>query len=339
MLSQYFKTLVESAQNMATSHESNQSLQPHEAVSHENCFESQLQHGLYVPFSELTVNHIGWSYRQSPVMVYGVQPDEGTLHLTNCSHILNNPPQWIWVTTSHTQHTLNECELCFTEINPQVFKHENQDQPKGDLQNESLPWFNFLNHVQTHSHEYFNTQNIKLWQPGSPLENLPDVIKTNTTSADVIDYEQCQNCTWKLPLNSSYAFVKEQRHKMGCDDMYCILCMGAHVHKALIVPATLRWKALQARYHYFNGVCNNWAHVQFHIDKSWHPLIKKVRQQGINLPSLYEPITCEGYVTLNCPLVWKDQKRAILPDQYDNRIQLPKDWDFWRYAQVYASFQ
>ena len=340
MLSQYFKTLVDSAQKMATSQLNNSSLGPLQTVNHTNSFESQLQHGLYVPFSELTINHVGWSYRQSPVMVYGVQPNEHTLHLTACHSILKHTPNWVWITTHHAQQSLNHCEHCFTKISPQDFTYTSQNQDKERQPIDNKKAFSFLHHVQVHSHEYFNTQKIKLWQPGYPLENLPSVIDNkNGKSADIIDYEQCQNCTWKLPLDSNYSIPKEQRLSMGCDQMYCLLCMGERIHKALIIPAALRWKALQARFHYFNGVCTNWAHVQFHIDKSWHPLIKVVRQQGINLPCLYEPITCEGYVTLISPLVWKDQKRAILPDLYDDRIQLPKDWDFWHYKQVYASFR
>ncbi len=325
---------MDSAQKIASSQVNDRhdlALQP---TVKADSFESQLQQGLYIPFSELTTHKAGWSYRQSPVMVHGLTTNENKLHLTTCNSTLSHSQHWVWITTDHTQQTLQQCEDCLSKTNYKGFKNSTADQRK-DIQQH----FTFLEYVQEHCHEYFSTQKIKLWQPGKLLENLPILVpKDKDDAVDIIDYEQCQNCTWKLPLNSNYSFSKEQRHSIGCDDAYCILCMGDNINRALIIPDQLRWKALQARYHYFDGVSTNWAHVQFHIDKSWHPLIEVMRQQGINLPNLYQPITCEGYVTLISPLVWKDQKRAILPDQYDDRIQLPNDWDFWHYTQVYASF-
>ena len=346
MLNQYFEPLIESAKKIVTDHQAD--FQANHATDDTNLpsFEFQLQQGLYVPLSNLERNKVGWSYRKSPVMIYGLTDNQtaSTVHVSSFCQSLQKTDQWVWVSTDKNKAQQNDlawCDDCFKQLN-----HQHYNQANNEKKEEIKETFSFLNFVQLHAHEYFNQQKLKLWQPGLPLIALPpfkqeptlDLTKEQEQEPEQDTLHNCHLCTWQVDSYSPYLITGQQATDLGCNDSYCILCMGEHLDYALIIPQTLRWKALQERFHYFNQTCENWAHVRFHIDKSWHPLIEVMRQQGIAQPNLYHSISCEGYVNLVAPLVWKERKRAILPDHYNPNIQLPKDWDFWSYSQVLASF-
>ncbi len=330
----YFKEIFDSANRM-----SNKQKQDSATVelNQTRSFESQLRSGLYVALSQLKNNAIGWTYRQSPVMLYAVSGQsnavKNSVHLTRCCDALKKPQQWAWAATDKSQLCStnnavenNWCKNCFEQLDYQGYKSASEQQKQ-----HIIAQFNFTKFVKTHSHHYFSTHTSKLWHAGEPLKELP------SKPAGVVDIIQCQHCTWKLPASSDYILVTQQIESLGCENDYCLLCVAEHIDEVLIIPEAKRWAALQARFHYFNRVSSNWAHAHFHMDPSWHPLLKAIRQQGLALPILYCPIESDEYISQTAPLAWPDKKRAIMADNYDENTTLPPDWDIWRYSQVLKS--
>lgn len=339
MLNQYFKPLIKSAQEI--SRHSNKDLSrknPHGPIKAPS-FEAQLQKGLFVPISQLQRNQIGWSYRKSPVMIYGIGKNIKEVHISRSCPVIQQESQWAWVGSDINQtqqDNLVWCEDCLKSLNYQQYSHLSNEDKKVIKEN-----FSFLKLVQQHAHEYFNSSKLKLWKPGESLIALPEESQQDNQEEDQEEdsTQSCQLCTWSLPSHSRFLITGQQAQEFGCNQSHCILCMQEQLDFPLVIPIKLRWQALQARFDYFNGICENWAQLRFHIDKSWHPLIDIMRQQGIARPSLYQAITCEGYITMVATIVWKERKRAILPDGFDTNIQLPNDWDFWSYSQVLDSFK
>jgi hypothetical protein len=112
--------------------------------------------------------------------------------------------------------------------------------------------------------------------------------------------------------------------------------MQTHTEKVLILPEDLRWQALQQRYHYFNGVCQNWAHLRLHLDITWHPLIDALQKNGVELPTPYHLLYRGHRPELLAPLAWVDKKRAIVTDG-KNTDGVEDDWSIITYSELLNS--
>ena len=308
-------------------------------------FEQQLRNGLHTPVSQLLKNNAGWCYRNVPVVLYGQEQQAKRIHFSSqCGELnaTNSQQQWLWakssegnnLTENQGAHSQNEwCSQCLLAAG---------FPPNHD--------FNFIDFVKQNSHHYFHQKSITLWSPGKPIAPLKFVHSERDTAHEEHkenehEYEnenehenyQCQHCTWQLPEDSPY-FISNQRFPTLADDgqHYCLLCIQAHTQQVMAIPEALRWQALQQRYQYFNGICENWSHLRLHIDVSWHPLINTLQQKGIEMPRPYHALyQGQRFITL-APLVWKDKKRAVVMNK-ENLEGIEEDWNIISYGELLNS--
>lgn len=338
MLKQHFNAIREYAEKMISGtkpeikHGANFSAEKNSVNSDPISFEQQLNTGLYTPISQLFKNKVGWCYRSVPVVLYWQNEHANKIHFSSDCGELNTQSQhqWLWVKSLESNNADNHVPNVQDEWCSQCLLTAGFP-PNHDL--------NFIDFVKQNSHHYFHEKSLKLWSPGQAITSLICVPAEHDIADDEYEYKkrQCHHCTWQLPEDSPY-FISNKRFPALADDgqHYCLLCIQAHAKPVVAIPEAFRWKALQQRYDYFNGICKNWSHLKLHIDISWHPLINALQQKGIEMPQPYHSLYQGQRFIALAPLVWKDKKRAVVMSK-EHLEGIDNDWNIITYAELLNS--
>lgn len=328
MLKQHFKAIQAYAEKMAFGHKAeikntqNQSLDNQSTKTPVLGFDQELVHGLYTPLSQLFRNNVGWNYRNIPVIIYKPLSESNALHFSSHCPELEHKHEWFWVSSTHKNMPDAGYEWC-----PKCLQ-------LAGLNNDNT--LDFIDYIKSNTHHYFHEKNMSLWSAGQPISEIKSPL-LEYTGDDDYEYFQCHNCTWKLQADSPYLLTTNQCSGSDNDNLYyCIHCMQPHIQNVLIIPEEIRWEALEQRYNYFNNVCKNWAHLKFHLDTSWHPLINALQEKGIELPTPYHRLYQGHRVVLFAPIAWIDKKRAIVSHKEES-ASIEDDWNIITYAEVLKS--
>lgn len=341
MPKQYFKTIREYADRMSFGADNKPMHKPVYSLEVQSkdvsaiSFDQQLAKGLYTPISQLVKNKVGWCYRSIPVVIYKHPEQQNKIHISSDCPILNNDNSWVWVSSSNQICGSSKYQLC--EFCIEALKHSGLQTNNVQAQEES---FDFIGFIKRNSHYYFHEGNIhqsgiNLWKAGEPISKSKSIY-----AAEGLHKLACTTCTWELPDNAPYWVFSKEYSEEDEIQPYCMLCAQAHTQQVLILPENLRWNALQERYHYFQGVSENWAHLRLHLDVTWYPLIDALKRRGVELPRPYYPIYYGQRITLLTTLAWPDKNRAVIADEEwedlgeEGRYE---NWNIIRYSDLLNS--
>lgn len=329
MFKQHFKALEEYTRGFNL----NKPNKPRAYEHVPNLFEKQLTSGLHVELRHLSKNLTGWTYRQSPVFIYGLKQDPSIAHISSSCLQLQNLNQWGWVSSDiHASHQpkLHWCQECIN-----LLKHHPSGLNLQALENIEVNQKVFTNTVQHASFDYFQSKQLESWRPGEPKKTIKPAPMEADEELPVI---QCDHCTWKLPADSRFLFRGDQFGHLTTQANLCLCCISDQGFDCISVPEPLRWTALQARYSAFNGICENWVHLGLHLDKTWHPLVHLLKQRGISLPTPYYPVYERPTRNLIATLAWPNKRQAIIPD-LENKDSFPDDWNVMTYSEIMGSLK
>lgn len=328
MLKQHFKAIKAYAEKMAFGDKAeinnthSHSLDNQTAEMHAVGFDQELVYGLYTPLSQLVKNDVGWNYRKVPVIIHKPLSESSILHFSSHCPELKQKHEWFWVRSTHKEVPDTNYEWCSKCLLSAELDADHT--------------FDFIDFIKANTHYYFHEKSMHLWSPGQALTKLKPAILENDGDEEH-EYVPCHNCTWKLQTSSPFLLTTHQCLESKNDNLnFCILCMQAQTQNALIIPETLRWEALEQRYNYFNNVCKNWAHLRFHLDTSWHPLINALQVKGIELPTPYHRLYQGQSLALFAPLAWVDKKRVIVSNR-EEHYSIDDDWNIITYSEVLKS--